>query len=82
MKPSEAIKIINGLIKSVELAYNSNPLIEKEQHPATEALNSAISALKKQEQSCETCKHGRFGDEACINCRVGFPSHYEAEEES
>ena len=50
MKPREAIKIINGLIKSVELAYNSNPLTDKEQHPATEALNSAISALKKQEQ--------------------------------
>lgn len=44
------------------------------------ALRLAISALKKQEQSCETCKHGRFGDEACINCRVGFPNHYEAEE--
>ena len=36
--------------------------------------------LKKQEQSCDTCRHGRFGDEACINCRVGFPNHYEAEE--
>ena len=47
-----------------------------------EAMQMAISALKKQEQSCETCKHGRFGDEACINCRVGFPNHYEAEEES
>ena len=46
------------------------------------AVITAISALKKQEQSCETCKHGRFGDEACINCRVGFPNHYEAEEES
>lgn len=44
------------------------------------ALRLAISALKKQEQSCETCKHGRFGDEACINCCVGFPNHYEAEE--
>ena len=39
-------------------------------------------ALEKQEQSCDTCKHGRFGSEACINCRVGFPNHYEAEEES
>lgn len=29
MKPSEAIKIINGLIKSVELVYNSNPLTDK-----------------------------------------------------
>lgn len=37
--------------------------------------------LEKQEQSCDTCRHGRFGDEACINCRVGFPNHYEAEED-
>ena len=50
MKPREAIKIINGLIKSVELAYNSNPLTDKEQHPATEALNSAISALEFKER--------------------------------
>lgn len=47
-----------------------------------DALDTVISALEKQEESCETCKHGRFGDEACINCRVGFPSHYEAGEES
>lgn len=44
-------------------------------------LDLAIDALKKQEQSCDTCRHGRFGSEACVNCRVGFPSHYEAEEE-
>ncbi len=47
-----------------------------------EALQMAISALEKQEQSCDTCRHGRFGSEACIKCRVRFPSHYEAEEES
>ena len=45
-------------------------------------LDYAISALKKQEQSCETCKHGQFGDEACINCRVGFPNNYEAVEKT
>ena len=55
--------------------------------PANESINlhkyvmMAISALEKQEQSCDTCKHGRFGSEACINCRVGFPNHYEAEAE-
>ena len=38
--------------------------------------------LEKQEQSCDTCRHGRFGDKACINCRVGFPNHYEAEDEA
>ena len=38
--------------------------------------------LEEQEQSCDTCRHGRFGDKACINCRVGFPNRYEAEEET
>ena len=47
-----------------------------------DALDMAISALEKQEQSCDTCRHGRFGDEACINCRVGFPNHYESEEDN
>jgi len=47
-----------------------------------ESIDLAITALKKQEQSCDTCRHGRFGSEACIKCRVRFPSHYEAEEES
>ena len=46
------------------------------------AIALAIEALEKQEQSCDTCRHGRFGSEACINCRVGFPNHYEAEEEA
>lgn len=45
-----------------------------------EWLNAEV--LEKQEQSCDTCKYGRFGDEACINCRVGFPSHYKAEDEA
>ena len=49
MKLSEAIKIIKGLIASVELAYKSNPLTDKEAHPAIDALNLAISALEKQE---------------------------------
>lgn len=49
MKLSEAIKIIKGLIASVELAYKSSPLTDKEAHPAIDALNLAISALEKQE---------------------------------
>ena len=53
-----------------------------EDYTAVEAIDMSISALEKQEQSCDTCRHGRFGSEACVNCRVGFPSHYEAEEES
>ena len=61
MKAIEAIKIIKGLIASVELVYKTSPLTDKEPHPVTDALTLAISALEKQEQtidkSCETCKH-------------------------
>ena len=49
MRPSEAIKIIKGLIASVELAYKTNPLTDKEPHPVTDALTLAIYALEKQE---------------------------------
>ena len=47
-----------------------------------QAIEMAISALEKQEQSCDTCRHGRFGDRQCDNCGVRYPNHYEAEEES
>ena len=50
MKPSEAIKIIKGLITSVEFAYKANPLTDKEPHHATDALTIAIFALEKLEQ--------------------------------
>ncbi len=69
MTNSEAIKILQF---NAELA---DPELK-------DALILAISALKMQEQSCDTCKHGRFGDKACINCHVGFPNQYEAEEDN
>ena len=47
-----------------------------------QAIEMAISALEKQEQSCDTCRHGRFGDRQCDNCGVRYPNHYEAEEEA
>ena len=31
----------------------------------------------QQEEDCDTCKHGYFGDDQCNNCRVRYPSHYE-----
>ena len=49
MKPSEAIKIIKGLIRIAELGYNSSPLSKEGEHTTTEALTLAISALEKQE---------------------------------
>ena len=30
-----------------------------------------------QQEYCDTCKHGYFGDEQCERCRVRYPSHYE-----
>ena len=30
-----------------------------------------------QPETCDTCKHGYFGDEQCNSCRVRFASHYE-----
>ena len=75
MENREAIEILKNMKWSITTKFNAI-------NNSTKALDLAISALEKQEQSCETCKHGKFGDEACINCRVGFPNHYEAEEES
>ena len=34
----------------------------------------------QQEEDCDTCKYGYFGDLKCDNCRVGYPSHYERDE--
>ena len=50
MKPDEAIGIIKGLIKPVEISYKSSPLLDKPPYPAVEALTLAISALEKQER--------------------------------
>ena len=75
MKPSKAAEILKGIEEFDGNLPEDGLLVE-------EAWGMAIAALEKQEQSCDTCRHGRFGDEACINCRVGFPNHYEAEEDN
>lgn len=82
MKPSEASKKLDFYLKQICHGCMHPSMVGWcENHcQLPEAFKMAISALEKQEQSCDTCKHGRFGDEACINCRVGFPNHYEAEE--
>ena len=52
-----------------------------EDYTAVEAIDKAISALEKQEQSCDTCrhKHEHFSGKRCGNCSVGYPDRYEAE---
>ena len=40
----------------------------------------ALPAVQIEPEDCDTCKHGYFGDSACDNCRVRYPSHYESEE--
>jgi hypothetical protein len=69
-------------IETLERFQNPEPWEPKITDRAYEALQMAISALEKQEQSCDTCRHGRFGDRQCDNCGVRYPNHYEAEEES
>ena len=46
-----------------------------------EAMTIAITALEKQEQSCDTCKHRNehFSCKRCGDCSVGYPDRYEAE---
>ena len=73
----EIKKVVENL-KHLEKSLDEYAELNQE---GKETFDLAISALEKQEQSCDTCKHGRFGDEACINCCVGFPNHYEAEKE-
>ena len=47
----------------------------------TDAVVEELKQLPSaQPEDCDTCKHGRFGSEACDNCRVRYPSHYEKEE--
>ena len=46
----------------------------------TSALDTAIDVLEKQEQSCDTCKHGYFGDPWCEDCAIRFASHWKAGE--
>ncbi len=69
MTNSEAIELLKGVAVYADTEYKK-------------ALTLAISALENQEQSCDTCRHGRFGDGQCDNCGVRYPNHYEAEEES
>ena len=87
MKPEKAKEIFVKEIKCREVALECNGECGSCEYSTgwqqlREAIDMAISALEKQEQSCDTCKHGRFGDRQCDNCGVRYPNHYEAEEEA
>ena len=43
-------------------------------------VNRIMKLPVQYEETCDTCKHGYFGDLACNNCRVRYPSHYEEEQ--
>jgi len=62
------------------LAYFRNREAQTPMPGARAMYQEAIKALE-QEEDCDTCKHGYFGDRQCDNCRVRYPSHYEREEE-
>jgi len=60
--------------------------IEKFWHSKVEfrptQIDEVMAILKEipsaqQEETCDTCKHGYFGDNMCDYCRVGYPSNYE-----
>lgn len=82
MENREAIEWLKGCVVAYEVDSKGKPNGNVTCELIQEVIDMAVSALEKQEQSCETCKHGKFGDEACINCRVGFPNHYEGVEET
>ena len=75
MKPDEAIGIIKGLIKTVEISYKSSPLLDKPPYPAVEALTLAISALEKQEQDRWIPVTERLPEEDC-ECRVTSKNNF------
>ena len=39
--------------------------------------NDIMRFPSAQPETCDTCKHGYFGDTQCDNCCVRYPSHYE-----
>ena len=41
------------------------------------AIDIIIAVPSAQPETCDTCKHGYFGDGKCDYCRVRYPSHYE-----
>ena len=71
MTNREAIKMLKTILRTVYLGNRK----------FIEAVEKAISALEKQEQSCDTCrhKHEHFSGKRCGNCSVGYPDRYEAE---
>ena len=77
MENREAIKVFK---ERIDLAMGDGYADQIPEY--IEAMQMAISALEKQEQACDTCRHGRFGDRQCDNCGVRYPNHYEAEEEA
>ena len=60
------------------IAVNKNP-----HHDARiweEGMNCAVTIIGALQsvhpETCDTCKHGYFGDD-CDNCCVGYPNRYE-----
>ena len=78
-KPNLIIENLKAILEECTASEDAVSYVNSED---AGTLKAAIEALEKQEQSCDTCRHGRFGSEACINCRVGFPNHYESEEDN
>ena len=78
-KPNLIIENLKAILEECTASEDAVSYVNSED---AGTLKAAIEALEKQEQSCDTCRHGRFGDRQCDNCGVRYPNHYEAEEES
>ena len=72
MTPKESAKVIFGVLHDDWFSWTPE---------VVEAFSMAISALEKQEQSCDTCKHKseQFSGKRCGDCSIGYPDRYEAE---
>ena len=62
----------------------ANKIIERDTSGSNAVVNAMIAWSEyirtlpsAQQEDCDTCKHGYFGDTCCNNCKVRFPSHYE-----
>lgn len=55
-----------------QIWYRMNPSMRER---IDEWLN-ALPSVQADEENCDDCVHGYFGNTQCYNCRVGYPSHF------
>lgn len=61
---------------AIDAVNNIMPTKEGFLEPS-EVLCELMQLPSAQPETCDTCKHGYFGDGKCDYCRERYPSHYE-----